>query len=349
MSETTTSPDVMPDDLITRVGLYEAQGGDIVPITGWRDGWWVAEWDGIRNWYGSDGRQRFRPDPDTGCWDLVRWVAPLPESESEPETTSEQLAECEGQVAEYTPPDGWRVLQVGEMLQAGDEIVQSDDGRRYRTERAGSVVAANQRYIRRIEPQPQPQPEPQPDAELQIRLLQQANDSQAETIGRLLTEARDLNMEIGGLERRLSERDARIRDLETLHSAAMQSFEDANKANDALRAQVEKLLDLINFANQQVEAVRDDLENRLRAVSAEWATQTETIRRLQSELDAAQQMPQAVADRFEEGWNQGTARAVESIIAWLEPFNGCNSPALAALLIEALPDIMRHLTGLAQD
>lgn len=166
------------------------------------------------------------------------------------ETTTEQLAEIEEQAAEYTPPDGWRVLQVGDVLEQGDEIVQSCDGQRYRTERAGSIVGANQRYIRRIELQPQP------DAALQ---------------------------------------------------------------------------------------------GQLAAVKAQLATVAAERQRLQIELDAAQQVPQAIADRFEEGWNHGTARAVESIIAWLEPFRGCNSPALAALLIEALPDIMRHLTGLTQD
>ena len=89
-----------------------------------------------------------------------------------------------------------------------------------------------------------------------------------------------------------------------------------------------------------------ELQAQLAAVKAELATVAAERQRLQIDLDAAQQVPQAIADRFEEGWNQGTARAVETITAWLEPFNGCNSPALAALLIEALPDIMRHLTGL---
>lgn len=54
----------------------------------------------------------------------------------------------EEQPIKYTPPNGWRLLQEGETLRDGDEIVQSDDGRRYPTERVGSVVVANQRYIR---------------------------------------------------------------------------------------------------------------------------------------------------------------------------------------------------------
>jgi hypothetical protein len=73
-----------------------------------------------------------------------------------------QLAEIERQATQYTPPEGWRLLEVGETLTLGDEIVQSDDGRRYPTERVGSIVVANQRYIRRIEPQPEEQPQPRP-------------------------------------------------------------------------------------------------------------------------------------------------------------------------------------------
>ncbi|MFN9290982.1 MAG: hypothetical protein ACK6EB_23175, partial [Planctomyces sp.] len=68
----------------------------------------------------------------------------------------------ESQATQYTPPEGWRLLEVGETLTLGDEIVQSDDGRRYPTERVGSIVVANQRYIRRIEPQPEEQPQPRP-------------------------------------------------------------------------------------------------------------------------------------------------------------------------------------------
>lgn len=81
----------------------------------------------------------------------------------------------------------------------------------------------------------------------------------------------------------------------------------------------------------------------------ELATQAETIRKLQIELDAAQQVPQAIADRFEEGWNQGTARAIETIIAWLEPIRLVDNPNLANETLQHLPQIMRHLTGLAQD
>ncbi|MFO0454064.1 MAG: hypothetical protein ACK52I_36350 [Pseudomonadota bacterium] len=84
------------------------------------------------------------------------------------ETTTEQLAEIEGQAestpaTEYTPPEGWRVVRFGEQLLPGDEIVQIDDGRRYPTHRIGDAVGPNQQYIRRIKPQPQPEPQPTTD------------------------------------------------------------------------------------------------------------------------------------------------------------------------------------------
>ena len=77
------------------------------------------------------------------------------------ETTSEQLAEIEGQaestpVTGYTPPEGWRVLQVGEVLRDGDLWV-NHEGELWPTKRVGETVN-DERYIRRIEPEPQPEP-----------------------------------------------------------------------------------------------------------------------------------------------------------------------------------------------
>ena len=76
------------------------------------------------------------------------------------ETTTEQLADIEGQQAdtpatEYTPPEGWRVLQAGERLRDGDVTV-CRDGSQYPADRLGGWVGSNQRYIRPIEPQPEP-------------------------------------------------------------------------------------------------------------------------------------------------------------------------------------------------
>ena len=71
----------------------------------------------------------------------------------------QETAEQPQPVPQYRPPEGWRVLAVGERLQLGDMTVRSD-GYCYSTERVGYFVGANQRYIRRIDEQPEPQPQP---------------------------------------------------------------------------------------------------------------------------------------------------------------------------------------------
>ena len=122
----------------------------------------------------------------------------------------------------------------------------------------------------------------------------------------------------------------------------------------------------------QVQAERTiaDLQHRLDVVSAEWAEQAATINglqqqleavkaelmrvshdryQLQIELDAAQQVPTSTEDRFEQGWDAGTARAVETIAEWTEPFRTCGSERLAWQVMANLPHIMRTLTGLTPE
>jgi chromosome segregation ATPase len=141
----------------------------------------------------------------------------------------------------------------------------------------------------------------------------------------------ELRSEVSYVQRLLCESRQRVTQLEelvgslrTINEAQEKAFNAAGKANT-------------------------DLQHRLNVVAAEWAEQAETIRRLQIELDAAQQVPQAIADRFEEGWNQGTARAVETVLEWLEPIRAVDHLNLANETLQHLPQIMRHLTGLAQD
>ena len=564
MSEQGAKPEVLPGDLITRPGLYEARCGEIVPITGWDNGWWVSEWDGVRDWYASDGRRRFYEAAGADEWQLLHWVAPLLENMPERVTTTEQLAEIdrdmaeierqvaelveEAQQADYPQPEPepvpqpqpvqvregrWRtrggdirnvtatpesdgrkerypwwdaqwygswtadgryhfgaegpldlVEYVGpiepqpeQKLQAETEAqpetqpqpiqvreglwrqadggavavrptsdspsnswkrdqgyvwsdgarLYLDNGRhsehktteydlveylgpiqrqsepqpqpiqvhegRWRT-RAGEIVSvsamptdddnfsdaypwwdgdvetwandgvffsgytAGKDLVEYLGPIEQPGPEPESDSELRIRLLKEANDNQAETIGRLQSEAHELNMEIGGLQGDLSRRDARIRDLETIYSAATKSFEDANKANDALRVQVrilqqeaskknsriefletldagnavqicdykakvEKLQGLIDTARQQLEAAateRDELRAAIDAADKQLDQKDAQIRDLRIELDAAQQVPQPVSDEERERiWDEATEAAGRQVVRWLRP------------------------------
>ena len=296
------------------------------------------------------------------------------------ETTTEQLAEIEGQATDYTPPDGWRLLEVHEEV----DIPGRDQ-----------YVLEARRYIRRIEQQPQPQPEPQPVPQPQpepepqpIQVCEgrwktrggdirnvtatpegdergdrwpwwdaaycqtwRANgryhfggdspldlveylgsfepqpersrnaagtepEPDAETIGELKEEARILNMEIGGLERQL----AVVKEQLTTAAAVCQQLQielDAALQVPADSPELRQLrLDLAEVTRE-----RDQYRDAYDRILADLETIRETT----------------------------AADTVETIVEWLEPFRGCNSPSLALLLIEALPHIMRSLTGLADE
>ena len=366
-------PEVLPGDLITGPGLYEARCGDIVRITGCRDGWWVSIWNGVRTYYSSDGRQRYDEGQEPNQWQLLHWVGPLPASKPESETTTEQLAEIEGQAEPVQVREGrWRT-EAGEIVSVsamptdhddfsphypwwdGDVTTWADNGIFLNGQTAGKDLVE---YLGPIEQQPQPVLQRESDAELRVKLLKHANDTQAATIGQLMTEARDLNMEIGGLQRRLSERDARIRDLETMHAAAAQAVVDAGKQNDALRAQVQnrqqeherqksriefletlnagngaaidsyraqvaKLQGLVNTAHQQLEAAateRDQLRAAIDQADKQLDEKDAQIRNLRIELDAAQQVPQPVGDEERERiWDEATEAAGRQVVQWLRP------------------------------
>lgn len=371
MSEQGEKPEVLPGDLITGPGLYEARCGDIVPINGIDNGWWTSEFDGILDWYYSDGRRRLHEGPNADRWQLLHWVGPLPASElesqaePEPEPQPEPIQVREGRwktragdIRNVTPtPEGDGRKYTFPWWDAQYRQTWTSDGRYY-------LNTADQRdlieYLGPIEQQPQTQPQPPmlQDANERIRLLKQANDAQAETIERLQTEARDLNMEIGGLERQLLQRDARIRDLETMHAAAAQAVVDAGKQNDALRAQVQilqqeaskkasriefletlnagngaaiddyraqvqKLQGLVDTARGQLEAAateRDQLRAAINQSDKQLDQKDAQIRDLRIELDAAQQVPQPVSDEERERiWDEATEAAGRQVVRWLRP------------------------------
>jgi len=314
-----------------------------------------------------------------------RYIRPI-----EPQPQSE-LQQADTPATEYTPPEGWRVLQAGERLRFGDMAVKND-GSCCSTERVGGWVGSYQRYIRPIEPQPQPQqrePEEQPqeheqppmlqDAEQKIRLLRECYTRQAELIAdlkyeragalergevlsrekRKLTEQiEELRSEVSYVQRLLGESRQRVTQLEEL-VASLRNINDATEKA------------VISAGRENT-----DLQHRLDVVSAEWAEQAETSRRLRIELDAVQQVPadspelrQLRADLAEvtrerdqyldsyqrifgdlETIRETTkAAAVEAISEWVEPIRLVDNPNLANETLQHLPQIMRHLTGLAQD
>ena len=373
MSEQGEKPEVLPGDLITGPGVYMSRSNNPVEVRDRGNGYWEAAWEHGDLRYHSSGEQvgvYALDDP----YQLIRWVGPLAEDIP---TTSEQLAEIEGQ--EEQEPESepvqvregrWRKrsgveVSVSAMPTDHDDFTEAFpwwDGHETTWTQSGHLLSSGEcpadlvEYLGPIEPQPQPEPEP--DAELRIKLLKQANDSQAETIGQLMAEARDLNMEIGGLQRQLVQREARIRDLETMHAAAAQAVVDAGKQNDALRLQVQnrqqeyerqkgriefletlnagngaaigdyiakvaKLQSLVDTARQQLEAAateRDELRAAIDAADKQLDQKDAQIRDLRIELDAAQQAPQPVGDEERERiWDEATEAAGRQVVQWLRP------------------------------
>lgn len=123
--------------------------------------------------------------------------------------------------AEYTPPEGWRLLQTGETLTLGDIWVRPDDDAMFQTVHVGSVVGVNRRYIRQIDPEVvQPakitppegwqllevgeiepevvQPLMLQDADVGIRMLRQCNQNQYEKIVSMREELNQVKGELAG-------------------------------------------------------------------------------------------------------------------------------------------------------
>ena len=258
------------------------------------------------------------------------------------ETTTEMLAEIEAQ-AEYTPPEGWRVVAVGEVLQAGDERVQPDESR-FLTRQAGRAVQEHELYIRRIDEQPEPQPEKiiTPDDVAGEALAGAINEWPSVQIVR--REVEKLQEELGQAKRRIVELETLVADLRTINDAQEKTVRSAGRQNVDLQHR----LDVVSDEWLEQAATCNGLQQQLEAVKAELVQQTETSRRLQIELDAREQVPTSKDDRFEEGWDAGTARAVETIAEWLQPLRKGNTTLRAAVFYH-LPHIMRSLTGLTPE
>lgn len=292
------------------------------------------------------------------------------------ETTTEQLAEIEGQT-ECTALDGWRLLASGETLQEGDQWIRPWDGRWISVCVGSDAAVSEGQYIRQIASEP---------------------DCQTEEIQYLRREISTLQNQLGESRQRVTQLEELVASLRTINETQEKAFEAAGKENTALRLQVqnrqqeheqqksriefletlnagngaaidnyramvEKLQGLVDTAREQLEAAateRDELRAAIDEADKQLDEKDAEIRDLRIELDAAQQVPQPVSDRFEEGWDAGTARAVETIAEWLEPIRHLIDAAdnmaeteqasnLAADIIRALPVIMRTLAGLTPE
>ena len=340
------------------------------------------------------------------------------------ETTTEQLAEIEEQAEStpatgYTPPEGWRVLAVGEVLQRGDVWV-NQEGESRPTKRVGETVN-EERYIRPIEPEPEPvqvregrwrtrnglvkdvtamptnhedfaaaypwwdgvstwrndgrwlaggstmdlleylgpieqQPEPVPAVQGGLvrdvtHLLEESgvlDSAKAEQqIEELRSEVSYVQNLLGESRQRVTQLEELASSLRTINEAQEKAFTAAGKENAALRNQLAAVASVA--ADRQRLLIELDAAQQVPADSPE-------IRQLQADLaevirerDQYRHCYDEVSSHLETIEKTAKAEAVEAIAEWLQPFRGCNSPALALLLLEALPAIMRHLTGLADE
>ena len=196
----------------------------------------------------------------------------------------------------------------------------------------------------------------------------------------------ELQGQLGEAKRRVVELETLVTDLRTINDAQEKAVRAAGRENTDLQHRLDVVSTewaeqaaTINGLQQQLEAVKAELVQE-RLERNQWQNQaqrTETqliekiskCRQLQIELDALHQAPQAetaaavptsTEDRFEQGWDAGTARAVETIAEWLEPIKAAMDAAdnqdelaragfFAIDTIRHLPHIMLSLTGLTDN
>jgi chromosome segregation ATPase len=170
-----------------------------------------------------------------------------------------------------------------------------------------------------------------------------------------------------------------VRDLRRELKAVQDKNANLQTQAEELRSEVSYVQNLLGESRQRVthlEELVTSLQRELAVSKEELKIAAAVSHQLQIELDAAQQVPvdspdlqqlqlrladmTLDRDQYKDAWNQiftdlttiretTTAETVEAIVEWLQHFRGCNSPSLALLLLEALPHIMRSLTGLADE
>ncbi len=108
-------------------------------------------------------RDRLREERDQAVENAARLHAELYATRKQlQDVCSAKPAEPQQHPAEYTPPEGWRVLQYGELLQPGDHWVNWEGTvSRPDIQHGDGATVSGGRYIRWVKPQPQSQPEPE--------------------------------------------------------------------------------------------------------------------------------------------------------------------------------------------
>jgi hypothetical protein len=372
-----------PQPIQVREGRWRTRNGDIRNVTPTPEGdgreqrfpWWDAQY---RQTWTSDGRYYLNKANQR---DLIEYLGPLEsEPQSEPQPEPEPVPPAEpiqvregrwrtrgGEIRNITPTPGFDGRAERWPWWDGIRLVWTSEGRYYLDTESPFDLVEHLGPIEAEDKTQEPQPaytadelQSQPDTELQAQVtflkgrevtLGTRLQQEREVTTRLRGELESVQNLLGTERQRVTQLEDLVGSLRAINEAQEKAFEAAGKENT-------------------------DLQHRLNVVATEWAEQAETIRRLQIELDAAQQVPADSPelqqlrlrladmtldrDQCKTAYDQifadlvtiretTTAETVEAIVEWLQPFRGCNSPALALLLLEALPHIMRHLTGLAED
>ena len=233
------------------------------------------------------------------------------------ETTSEQLAEIEGQATEYTPPEGWRVLRSGEVLQPGDVWVNWEGTvSRPDIQHGDGATVSGGRYIRNI------------DIELQT-----------------------VQNQLGESRQRVTQLEELVASLRTINEGAEKAVSGAGVVNDSLRLQLAAVKAELAQVSKDRYALQVELDaaQQVPADSPELGQLRADLEQVAQERDQYLDSYQRIFGDLETIRETTKAAAVESIAEWLEPIRLADSAYLANATMQHLPSIMRHLTGLAQD
>ena len=310
----------------------------------------------------------------------IRRIEPEPEPEPEPQPVQVREGRWRTRNGEIrnvtpTPEDDDRVTQYP-WYDAEYDQTWASNGRCYLDEESQRDLV---QYVGPIEPQPEKNITPDDvagealagvwdsaKAEQQIEELQAQVDflkdrelklgtrlqeekavttKRLQHVEELRSEVHHVQLLLGESRQRNKELEALVADLRTINDAQEKAVKAAGREN----ADLQHRLDVVSKEWAEQAATFNGLQQQLEAVKAELVQVSKDRQALQIELDAREQVPQAVSDRFEEGWDAGTARAVETIAEWTAPFRTCGSQALAWAVLQNLPHIMRSLTGLTDE
>ena len=294
---------------------------------------------------------------------------------TEDTTTSEQLAEIEGQPQPVQVREGrWRTRH-GDIRNVTptpahdsrakrwpwrdakyDQTWREDGGHHIIGESPSDLVE----YLGPIEPQPQPQPEAVPQPQLQpdglvrdvTHLLQESGvldlAKAEQQIEELRSEVSYVQNLLGESRRRVTHLESLVANLRTINAAQEKAVDAAGKENTALQRELAVAKEELTIAA----AVSQQLQIELDAAQQVPADLPE-LRQLRADLaevahdrDTYKHAHELLVQDIDATHQRTKAMTVEAIAEWLEPVRLVDNPNLANETLQHLPQIMRHLTRL---